>query len=61
MKIKVETTLHLSEHDIACIKFYMKDLGITDETFRDFVKSHAAAYAQYFIDQSNTHYGEYVE
>ena len=61
MKIKNENTLHLSEHGIACLKFYMEELGIPGETIRDLVKSHAAAYAQYFIDQSNTHYGEYVE
>ena len=61
MKIKVETTLHLSEHDIACVKFYMEDLGHTDETVREFVKSLAASYAGYAVQQAVSNCGEYVD
>lgn len=61
MKIKVETTLHLSEHDIACVKAYMDDLGVTDETVREFVKSLAASYAGYAVEQAVSNCGEHVE
>ena len=61
MKIKVETTLHLSEHDIACVKLYMEDLGVTDETVREFVKSLAASYAGYAVTQAVNNCGELVD
>jgi len=61
MKIKVETTLHLSEHDIASVKLYMEDLGVTDETVREFVKSLAASYAGYAVEQAVSNCGELVE
>lgn len=61
MKIKVETTLHLSEYQVACVKAYMDDLGATDETLREFVKSLAESYAGHAVEQAVIHYGEYVE
>ena len=61
MKIKIETTLDLDEHDIACVKAYMDDLGETDETLREFVKSMAISYAGYAVEQAVSNYGEYVE
>ncbi len=60
MKIKIETTLVLDEHDIACVKAQMKDLD-TDETLRDYVKSGAASYARYFVEQAVSNFGEYVD
>lgn len=61
MKIKIETTLELSDHDIACVKLHMEDLGITDETLREYVKSGAASYAGYLVEQAVSNYGEYAE
>ena len=61
MKIKIETTLELSEHEIASIKVYMKDLGIEDETVREFVKSNCAGWANGFITETATNYGYLVE
>ena len=61
MKIKIETTLELSEYETACVKAYMDDLGVADETLRDFVKSLATSYAGHAVEQAVIHYGEYVE
>tara|TARA_X000001382_G_scaffold108191_1_gene83995 strand:- start:35 stop:220 length:186 start_codon:yes stop_codon:yes gene_type:complete len=61
MKIKIETTIDLSDEDIAAIKFYMDDLGIEGETLRDFVKSSCAAYAQGFVNQTESNYREHVQ
>ena len=61
MKIKIETTLELSEHDIASVRAQMEDLGITDETLRDYIKSSAASYAGYFVEQAVSNYGKYVD
>lgn len=61
MKIKIETTLILTEHDIACVKAQMEDIGTEGETLRDFVKSNAAAYADYFVQQTVSNYGEWVD
>lgn len=61
MKIKIETTLELSEHDIASIKVYMEDLGIEDETVREFVKSNCAGWANGFITETVANYGNHAE
>lgn len=61
MKIKIETTIELSEHDIASIKVYMEDLGIEDETVREFVKSNCAGWANGFITETTANYGNHVE
>ena len=61
MKIRIETTLVLDEHDIACVKAQMKDHNVTDETLRDYVKSSAASYAGYFVQQAVSNFGEYVQ
>ena len=61
MKIKIETTLELSEHEIACIKLQMDDLGETDETLREFIKSMAISYAGHAVEQAVSNYGNHVE
>ena len=61
MKIKIETTLELSEYQTACVKAYMDDLGETDETLREFIKSMAISYAGHAVEQAVSNYGEYVE
>ena len=61
MKIKIETTLELSEHEIEAIKVYMEDLGVEDETVREFVKSNCAGWANGFITETTTNYGTHVE
>jgi hypothetical protein len=61
MKIKIETTIELSEHDIASIKVYMEDLGIEDETVREFVKSNCVGWANGFITETVANYGNTVE
>lgn len=61
MKIKIETTINLSDDDIAAIKFYMDDLGIEGETLRDFVKSSCTAYAHGFVHQTESNYREHTQ
>lgn len=61
MKIKIETTLILTKNDIACVKLQMEDIGNEGETLRDFVKSNAASYADYFVQQTVSNYGDYTE
>jgi hypothetical protein len=58
MKIKIETTIDLSDDDIAAMKNYMYDLGVTDETLRDFVKSNSEAWAHGFVTETCSNYGE---
>jgi hypothetical protein len=61
MKVKIETTLYLSDHEIEAMKAYMEDLGIEDETVREFVKSNCAGWANGFITETATNYGKYAE
>ena len=58
MKIKIQTTIDLSDDDIAAVKNYMHDLGVTDEALRDFVKSNCEAWAQGFVIETRSNYGE---
>ena len=61
MKIKIETTIDLSDDDIAAIKFYMDDLGIEGETLRDFVKSSCVSWAHGFVHETESNYREHVQ
>ncbi len=58
MKIKIQTTIDLSDDDIAAVKNYMYDLGVTDEALRDFVKSNCEAWAHGFVTETCSNYGE---
>lgn len=58
MKIKIQTTIDLSDDEIVAIKNYMYDLGITDETLRDFVKSSCEGWAHGFVTETCSQYGE---
>lgn len=58
MKIKIETTIKLDDYDVNAVKTYMADLGVEDETLREFIKSHCIAWIHGFIQETNSQYGE---
>lgn len=60
MKIKVETTIELRGRDLKALKMYYAEMADDDETFRDFVKSHCASWAQGFVEQTVHNYLPYT-
>ena len=62
MKVKIEVTLHLSEEQVKQQKAAYKDMQshghYLDESFRDFIKSGAIAYAIESLDSARSEYGE---
>ena len=62
MKVKIEVTLHLDEEQVEQQKAAYKDMQANgyylDESFRDFIKSGATAYAWEFLDSHRSEYGE---
>lgn len=62
MKVKIEVTLHLSEEQEkqqrAMFKDMQSDGHYLDESFRDFIKSGAIAYAWDSLESARSEYGE---
>lgn len=57
MKIKVSYTI---EVDPKLVKFYIQDLQ-SDETVREFVKSHCEASGVGCLEETLSHYSEYAK
>lgn len=61
MKVKVETTITLSDLEVACVKHEMKDLGYTDESLRDFIKSNCVIWAESYVTEQVSKYSDLIE
>ena len=57
MKVRIETTLILTDDEVKAARMAFEELRDGDETFRDFIKSSAESYAHYW--QQNT-WGNYM-
>ena len=61
MKVRIETTLILTEEEVAAARLAYEDLGIEDETFREYIKSSAEAAAHYWQQNTWANYAGYNE
>lgn len=60
MKIKIETTIKLSEHDEAALRLYWEEIRDEGETFRDWYKSYFIAAGRGWLDEKIYQYGSFV-
>jgi hypothetical protein len=56
MKVRIETTLILTDLEVKAARMAFEELRDGDETFRDFIKSSAEAYAHYWQQQCWSNY-----
>lgn len=61
MKVRIETTLILSEEEVAAALVAYQEFGEEDETFREYIKSSAEAAAHYWQQNTWANYAGYNE
>ena len=59
MKIRIQTTIELSEHDEAALRLYWEE-EVEGETFRDWYKSYFIAAGRGWLDEKIYQYGRFV-
>ena len=57
MKVRIETTIELQPHEVEAARLWYLETADEGESFRDFVKSSAAAYADFWVMTAVDHYG----
>ena len=57
MKVRIETTIELQPHEVEAARLWYLETAVEGESFRDFVKSSAAAYADFWVMTAVDHYG----
>ena len=60
MKIKIQTTIELSEHDEAALRLYWEEIRYEGETFRDWYKSYFITSGCAWLDEKIYQYGRFV-
>ena len=52
MKVKIETTITLNADQVKAARMRFESFGEEGESFRDFIKSNAVAYAHGWVDEA---------
>lgn len=60
MKIRIQTTIELSEHDEAALRLYWEEVRDEGETFRDWYRSLFISVGEGFMDERVYDYGKFV-
>ncbi|MGB0555698.1 MAG: hypothetical protein ACPGJW_00460 [Paracoccaceae bacterium] len=60
MKIRIQTTIELSEHDEAALRLYWEEIRDEGETFRDWYKSSFVNCGHCWFEEKIADYGRFV-
>jgi hypothetical protein len=58
MKVKIETTIELTPETVEATHCWYLETREDGETFRDWIKSNAAAYCDYWVMSAVDNYGK---
>lgn len=61
MKIKIETTIELKPHEVDAAHLWYLETAVEGESFRDWIKSMAASYCDYWVMSALDNYGHAVD
>jgi len=61
MKIKIETTIELKPHEVDAAHLWYLETAVEGESFRDWIKSMAASYCDYWVMSAWDNYGHAVD
>ena len=61
MKIRIQTTIELSEHDEAALRLYWEEMRDEGETFRDWYKSSFVNCGHCWFEEKIADYGRFVD
>lgn len=57
MKVRIETTIELDPTEVKAAHLWYQETAEEGESFRDWIKSNAASYCDYWVIMARDHYG----